>query len=436
MPFAAMLSVLALVLPLQGAFQETHKEIVTVVEGDTLDLDCRVAAVPSGHHRQTLEWKNPKGYVIFLNRHRGLRDQRYKLAHYSVDALSITLSNVKMQDEGLYTCFYYSDKIQRKEVSVIVIAAPSQPLLEALRTRSHNEEEKIILKCSTWGSKPPPRVTWMLDNGVELFGDSEHQQDAKKYNSTSILTVRKYTRKSSFTCIIHHEALEEGNLTATLYLKPFKSPTDLTPNATEFSTVTLANSLDYTASDKIFNATEGNSTMPTMSTMIEAFTLNFNSTINNGTRKMLNATEGKFPAWTPFTSLDTATVNSETTNGTNLTYEGIVGKEPSVLLPALVTMLLVVLSIVVLLFVVKLWKAHREWKKGNDVSEQTLESNRSRPNEDNHGQEKHWKVVPWKTSKKYVIRSSCMRASKNSEGSQESSVFEKHLPYIIRETDF
>nr|XP_060643299.1 cytotoxic and regulatory T-cell molecule [Anolis sagrei ordinatus] len=377
MPFAAILSVLALVLPLQGAFQETHKEIVTVVEGDTLDLDCRVAAAPSGHHRPTLEWKNPKGYVIFLNKHRGLRDQRYKLAHYSVDALSITLSNVTMQDEGLYTCFYYSDKIQRKDVSVIVIAAPSQPLLEALRTRSHNEEEKIILKCSTWGSKPPPRVTWMLDNGVELFGDSEHQRDAKKYNSTSILTVRKYTRTSFFTCIIHHEALEGGNLTATLYLKPFTS-------------------------DKIFNATEGNSTMPTMSTMIEASTLSFNSTIYNGT---------------------------------NLTYKGIVGKEPSVLLPALVTILLVVLSIVVLLFVVKLWKAHREWKKGNDVSEQTLESNRSRPNEDNHGQEKNWKVVPWKTSKKYVIRSSCMRASKNSEGSQESSVFEKHLPYIIRETD-
>nr|XP_016850211.1 PREDICTED: cytotoxic and regulatory T-cell molecule isoform X2 [Anolis carolinensis] len=292
-----------------------------------------------------------------------------------------------MQDEGLYTCFYYSDIIQRKQVNVIVL------------------------------------------------GDSEHQRDAKKYNSTTILTVRKYTQMSSFTCIIHHEALRGGNLTATLYLKPFKSSTDLAPNATEFSTVTLRNSPNYTASDKIFNATEGNLTMPTLSTITEESTLNFNSTISNGTLKILNATEGKFPAWTPPTSLDSATVNSETTNGANLTYESIVGKKPSVLLPALVTMLLVVLSIIVLLFVVKLWKAHREWKKGNDVSEQTLESNRSRPNEDSKGQDKNWKVVPWKTSKKYVIRGSCMRASKNSEGSQESSVFEKHLPYLIRETD-
>uniref|UniRef100_H9G9P5 Cytotoxic and regulatory T cell molecule n=1 Tax=Anolis carolinensis TaxID=28377 RepID=H9G9P5_ANOCA len=391
MPFAAMLSVLALVLPLQGALQETLKETVTVIEGDTLDLDCRVAATPSWHHRPTLEWKNPKGYVIFLNKYRGLRDQRYKLTHYSEDALSIALSNVTMQDEGLYTCFYYSDIIQRKQVNVIVLAAPSQPLLEALRTRSHKEEAKIVLKCSTWGSKPPPQVTWMLDNGVELFGDSEHQRDAKKYNSTTILTVRKYTQMSSFTCIIHHEALRGGNLTATLYLKPFKSSTDLAPNATEFSTVTLRNSPNYTASDKIFNATEGNLTMPTLSTITEESTLNFNSTISNGTLKILNATEGKFPAWTPPTSLDSATVNSETTNGANLTYESIVGKKPSVLLPALVTMLLVVLSIIVLLFVVKLWKAHREWKKGNDVSEQTLESNRSRPNEDSKGQDKNWK---------------------------------------------
>jgi len=55
---------------------------------------------------------------IFLT---ALRDQRYKLIHYSKDELSIQLSNVTVHDEGVYKCFYYGTPFKSKNKTVKVL---------------------------------------------------------------------------------------------------------------------------------------------------------------------------------------------------------------------------------------------------------------------------------------------------------------------------
>ncbi|XP_028564713.2 cytotoxic and regulatory T-cell molecule [Podarcis muralis] len=463
MSLVSALFELALLLQLlQGSFQEAPIENVTVVEGENLDLRCAVA----GDIGSAVEWKNPRGFVIFFrNTQRGIRDPRYTLVHHSAADFSVRLSNVTVRDEGVYTCLHYMVPTGRKQVNVNVLAAPSRPLLEATRVRVHDQEEKMVLRCSTWGAKPSPQITWLLDNGMELFGDTKHQLEEKKWNSTSTLTVHTYTQKSGVTCVIRHRALRGGNLTANLHLGHNEPTTDFTPTTLAVSTITPENLPHYkgpgkalnitvgspgtqtphtsaaaatlnsnatNGSEKILNATEENLSIPTLSPTGGATILNSYAT-KAGSDKISNVTEGNSSTQTPYPGSDTATLNSQSTIGTNLTHEGIV-KRASLLLPILVTVLLSALFIIVLLFVVKLWKAHREWKKETEVSDQTLESNKSRPNEDNHGQEKNRNVIPWKISKKYVIGGSCTRTTKNSEGSQDSSVFEKHLP-SVKETD-
>ncbi|XP_048368484.1 cytotoxic and regulatory T-cell molecule isoform X1 [Sphaerodactylus townsendi] len=387
-----------------------------------MDLHCVVL----GDNTSVLQWSKPP-FTIFLGRHQGLKDKRYQLINSSVDRLSVRISNVTTDDEGLYTCYHYGAEGTAKQVNVTILAAPSKPLLEESTIRAHNKEEIIILRCSTQKSKPRPQITWLLDNGIELFGDTHHQceQNGKKCNTTSSLKVRTFNQKSTITCVVRHKALGGGNLTATIHLSHIKSTTDTVPTTSEFGMTTLEHPWRYTAN--ILNMTEEN--FRTQRSPLSSKADTPNSTTTNGmseSENILNVTEGNFGAPTTSARNETATQDLNSTGGTNVTYEGFL-KKPSKLLPILVATLLSILSVAVLLLLVKVWKAHREWKRENDSSDPTLENYKARPNEDNHAQNRH--VASWRSSKKHASEESWHTSSKKSEESN-GSVFEKQLPYI------
>ncbi|NXJ81073.1 CRTAM protein, partial [Trogon melanurus] len=249
---------------------------------------------------------------IFLT---ALRDQRYKLIRYSKDELSIQLSNVTVHDEGVYNCFYYGVPFESKNTTVEVLAAPSNPVLEV----SQDTERSITLSCYTQGCKPQPQITWLLNNGIELPGDSKHEleADGKKWTTTSTLTVLAYGPNSTVSCIVRHQALREKKLTASFRFEDL-SRTGTAPSA-----------------------------------------------------------------------LEVDTLDNENSTEPDLKSEGMEKKENNLLLPILVAALIFTLLVIVLLFMRKLKKAHGVWKRENDVSEQTLESYKSKSNEDSLGHEKN-----------------------------------------------
>lgn len=51
-----------------------------------------------------------------------------------------------------------------------LLATPFKPILKASVIRMHNGEKHVILKCSTMRSKPPPQITWLFKNDIELYG--------------------------------------------------------------------------------------------------------------------------------------------------------------------------------------------------------------------------------------------------------------------------
>ncbi|NWH69578.1 CRTAM protein, partial [Piaya cayana] len=274
---------------------------------------------------------------IFLT---ALRDQRYKLIRYSKDELSIRLSNVTVHDEGVYKCFYYSIPFKSKNKTVEVLAAPSNPVLEV----SRDAERSIILTCYTHGCKPQPRITWLLDNGIELPGDTKHklEADGKKWTTTSTLTVLAYGPNSTASCIVHHQALREEKLMASFWFE------DLPRTGSEQPTIPSAVTKDPVVTSSVSTPTQQN----------------LHPNVTSAGKKI--SYECK-----------------------DLKSEGIKEKETKLLLPMLVAALIFVLLIIVLLFMRKLKKAHGVWKRENDVSEQTLESYKSKSNEDSSGHEKN-----------------------------------------------
>ncbi|NXM45294.1 CRTAM protein, partial [Gymnorhina tibicen] len=297
----------------------------------------------------TLQWLNPHNFTVFLNAQRVLRDQRYKLLRYSTEELSLQLPNVTVQDEGVYTCFYYSRHIKSKRQKVEILAAPSHPVLEV----SQDAGRGIQLSCYTRGCKPQPRISWLLDNGIELPGDTRHQlgADGKKWSTSSTLRVLSYSPKVTASCIIQHPALRGERLTASFRFQDLPSTENPeVPSPSENPEV---------------SSPPENPAVPSPSASPEV------------------------PAAQHQHHPSQPSQRSHLTVKQNPDSKGIVKKEKNLLLPVLVAALIFVLLVIVLLFMVKLKKAHGVWRRENDVSEQTLESYKSRSNEDSPGHEKN-----------------------------------------------
>ncbi|KAM6043151.1 cytotoxic and regulatory T-cell molecule [Chlamydotis macqueenii] len=420
MTFARVLHVAALFL-MQGDFPGAGSETVTLKEGEDLSLRCTL----SGDGSSARQWLNPHGFAIFLNTQRALRDQRYKLIHYSKDELSIQLSNVTVHDEGVYKCFYYSIPFKSKNKTLEVLAAPSNPVLEV----SRDTERSITLSCYTQGCKPQPQITWLLDNGIELPGDSKHklEADGKKWTTTSTLTVLAYGPNSTASCIVRHQALREEKLIATFQFEDLRRTVTNTNPApamlemdtrvpeNEQSTVTAAESdlssgtaptpsypqhsgSEVTSTTAGKDELPGSSSYPIPNGTVTAFS-------GNLTEEELSRTED------PSTS-ENITVISIVTFEQDLKSERI-KKENNLLLPILVAALIFALLIIVVLFMRKLKKAHGVWKRENDVSEQTLESYKSKFNEDSPGQEKNGHGVNQQSNVRYVTEGYVETTQKN-----------------------
>ncbi|XP_043849466.1 cytotoxic and regulatory T-cell molecule [Dromiciops gliroides] len=377
-------------LPLQEASLTNHTETLIVEEGQMLILKC----VISQAKESSLQWLSPSGFTIFFDKYPALKNRKYRLQNHTNDQLTISILNVTLEDEGVYKCLHYSKPVRTTEVNVVVLATPSKPTLEASIIRTPNGKE-VSLRCFTKGSKPPPQITWLLSNGIELYGETQNtfEHDGKKCNTTSTLIVHAYGENATANCLVRHESLRGEKLVVAFRFEDLDSDSD--SDSTEHSTLSFQSS-QY----------------PTEPVMQE------------------------------FSSVDIDTIGYErTTQKSDFTTEAnpssleITKKKHGILLLTLVSFLILVLFIIVQLFIMKLRKAHVTWKKENDISELTLESYRSRSNnDDTSSQEKNGHVFSHKCGMKYIITSYMERKSKNPKGNMQDSTLKQdqnHLPETI-----
>ncbi|KAM6238232.1 cytotoxic and regulatory T-cell molecule [Porphyrio hochstetteri] len=399
MTFTGVLHIAALFL-MQGDFPGASSKTVTLKEGEDLNLRCTL----SSGERSPRQWVNPDGFNIFLNTYRGLKDQRYELTHCSEDELSIRLSNVTVQDEGVYKCLYYSIPFQSENTAVKVLAAPSNPVLEV----SQDTESSVTLSCYTRGCKPQPQITWLLDNGIELAGDTEHklEADGKKWTATSTLRVLAYGPNSTASCIVRHQALGEEKLMASLWFEDLpRTVTKPNPAPTAVEVETSVSEGEHSTGSEVTSAGAGE----------EELSGSPGHHVPNGTETAPNSNSTENELTSTETSLpgENVSVMSLTTFEQDLKPDTIKKKANNLLLPILVAALIFVLLVIVLLFMRKLKKAHGVWKRENDVSEQTLESYKSKSNEDSPGHEKNKQAANPKPNVQYVTEGYVATTHKN-----------------------
>ncbi|XP_007948164.1 cytotoxic and regulatory T-cell molecule [Orycteropus afer afer] len=364
-------------------------DTITMEEGQTLILNCVVSQAKTSF----LQWLAPSGFTIFLNGHPALKNTKYQLLHHSTNQLSISVPNITLQDEGIYKCLHYSHtSVRTKEVKVIVLVTPFKASLEVSTLTAQNDEHHVVLTCYTIRSRPPPQITWRLGNAIEVYSETHHklETDGKKCNTTSTLRVRTYSKNSTVDCIIQHKGLGERKLVV-----PFRFE-DLVTNEERVSD----------AREESSPSSQGPQQPAGTVTVIEEF-----STSESDKKEEEQASQGP-----------------DLTNEANPTSLRLMSKKSGILLLILVSFLIFILFIIVQLFIMKLRKAHMIWKKENEISDHTLESYRSRSNnEETSSQEKNGQTSHPKSCMNYITQLYREAKTKRKENAQHVPLKGTHI---------
>ncbi|KAM4016840.1 cytotoxic and regulatory T-cell molecule isoform 2-T2 [Anomaloglossus baeobatrachus] len=384
---------------------EFHTSRLSVEEGKAVTLRC---AFPRSNGAD-IQWVTPRGYTSYFNGEKVLKDRRHQLVESSGNTLIVRLSNVTRADEGVYSCLCYSSPLQTRTVRLAVLAAPSSPSLEVVRIPGKGLKEKYLLICSSSGGRPCPKLTWLIHDHTEVLGHHNRRLKSDgRCTAVSSLRVSAASHTSKVRCVVRHRTLNPGNLTVSYSFHTVSADTEA--QVTESSRHRPSDAVTWTPSTEEHTIqdgkasgrkredearVQGTSSSPADTPDVNpANASNETSFFGNATAAEItnrNVTDGAdvsvttevltFASFSEGNSLVITDVT--TTRNTNDTAKYDVESRREShrnLILVLVSLMLCILLVIVHLFLIKLRKAHYSWKKENETSDQTLESTKSRSN--------------------------------------------------------
>ncbi|AWP00581.1 putative cytotoxic and regulatory T-cell molecule-like isoform 2 [Scophthalmus maximus] len=345
---------------------------VTVKKGQTLHLSCPI----TNAHKTNVEWKNPKGNIMFFNRNRALKDKRYRIDRLSASEFSISVSNVTFKDGGNYTCTHYDHHTTERKVEVTVLGHPMMKVVE--------HEGKLVIKCTAEGNHHPPQISWQMDRGPEVLAHAQVSHEDRKYVSMAMLHVHPVEKRVTVKCLVRHPALLSPPLMNFVKIGPDYRKFRHTTTSGRLETAQPAGSA---GSARVPRTTTSGSRHGTTTTTAVYPT----ATDTSGPPSESPAKLSAVPSDHPSSSSEPATVTAATrVTGSRLSTTGSsddsrmqAGREgrPS-LLVFLVTCLIFCLLVVVLFFAIKLRRAHVAWKRENEDTDQSEESSKSKSSQE------------------------------------------------------
>uniref|UniRef100_A0A3B4XXP6 Cell adhesion molecule 2a n=1 Tax=Seriola lalandi dorsalis TaxID=1841481 RepID=A0A3B4XXP6_SERLL len=193
---------------------------VTVTEGGTANLTCRVEY----NDNTSLQWSNPAQQTLFFGDKKALRDNRIELVRASWSELTISISDVSLSDEGMYTCSLFTMPVRTAKAYLTVLGVPEKPEIDGL-TKPALEGDQITLTCITQGSKPAADLRWFR-NEKEVKGAKEVNASGKTFTVRSSLNLRVDRNDDgvAYTCRVDHVALTQTTQQATEVLEVHYPP--------------------------------------------------------------------------------------------------------------------------------------------------------------------------------------------------------------------
>ncbi|XP_061111743.1 cell adhesion molecule 4-like isoform X1 [Conger conger] len=200
--YASLSVVFLLIFARTVLCQEVQAENVTVLEGGTAHISCRL----QNYDGSIVVIQNPRRQTLFFNGTRALRDDRFQMVLFSPRLVRITLSNVSVWDEGDYFCQLYADDTHHQVATLSVSVPPDVPQVEAKAQPVEGTE--VELTCSSSRSKPPATLRWFRDRH-EIPGAVSQQENGKTVSvrNTIRIPVERRDHGAVLSCEASHPVL-------------------------------------------------------------------------------------------------------------------------------------------------------------------------------------------------------------------------------------
>ncbi|XP_072122098.1 cell adhesion molecule 4 isoform X2 [Mobula birostris] len=162
--------------------QVVHAENVTVMEGETAEITCRLHS----YDGSIVVIQNPNRQTLFFNGTRALKDDRFSLVSFTNQQVRVALSDARLEDEGGYYCQLYTEDTHH-QVAVLTVLVPPKPVVEVLGEQAR-EKSEVELQCTVPRSKPRARIRWFREKR-QLQGASSQEQQGKVFMVTSLVKI-------------------------------------------------------------------------------------------------------------------------------------------------------------------------------------------------------------------------------------------------------
>ncbi|XP_078038283.1 neural cell adhesion molecule 1 [Augochlora pura] len=161
---------------------------VSGVQGGKTDLPCDIRTADNDGVSIVLWYKGGNEKPIYGYDGRGGRQFGNTRLWSSPSALGkraffvtetnpahLTIDRLQLSDEGIYWCRvdFKNSPTRKQKMNLTVIVPPSTPVIRDPTTRNisrieelYNEGSDVNLICEVQGGRPPPKLTWYLENNV------------------------------------------------------------------------------------------------------------------------------------------------------------------------------------------------------------------------------------------------------------------------------
>ncbi|XP_034549360.1 nectin-1-like isoform X2 [Notolabrus celidotus] len=184
----------------------------------------------------TISEKGPK----FVN---GIDDRFEFAGDFTAKIGDLMLSNVKVLDEGNYTCIFtmFPSGNHETTIPLTVLVPPVSTLKETLLT--FGNEEVLLATCTAVRSKPPAEVTWLTD-GLTVKVRTENNSTLNDDGTTTTVSglygvPTREISNHSVQCTIYNADLRKRNtlpFTIKVHSPPLVNITERSANQFECQT--------------------------------------------------------------------------------------------------------------------------------------------------------------------------------------------------------